>query len=120
VPLPLRLITLLAPLALLLAGSSQQGPKRDNGVRSISGEVRLPSGAPAAGAVVKLKDLKTLAVRSFIASGDGRFQFQNLSSNVDYQVHADLEPLSSRTRTVTVFDSRPNVVVNLKLEPARK
>jgi hypothetical protein len=111
---------LLCP-SILAAGDDPAGrAKRDNGVRSISGGVHLPSGAPAAGAVVKLKDLKTLAVRSFVASGDGRFHFQNLSSNVDYVVHADLEQMHSSSKTVTVFDSRPNVVVNLKLEAARK
>lgn len=112
-------LLVLAVLPAGLPGQTGRSP-RDNGVRSITGEVSLPSGEPADGAVVKLKDLKTLSVRSFVVSGDGKFRFQNLSSNVDYQVHADLGEMKSPTRTVTVFDSRPTVVVNLKLEAARK
>ena len=95
-------------------------PRRDNGIRSISGEVRLSTGAPASGAVVKLKDLKTLAVRSCLVAADGKYRFQNLPANVDYEVRADASGMAPAKKTVSVFDSRPNVVVNLKLEPAKK
>ena len=119
-----RLVLLPALVIASLAAASDpfspDGPRRDNSVRSISGEVRFASGAPASGAVVKLKDLKTLAIRSYLVAGDGKFSFQNLSSNVDYQVRADAPGFAPATKTISIFDSRPHVVVKLKLEPAKK
>lgn len=114
-----------AALALLPSAGAAAGPAkgklRDQGVRSISGVVRGPGNAVAPGAVVKLKDLKTLNVRSYIVQADGKYLFQNLPDRVDYEVRADAPPgLASRARTVSLFDSRPRVVINLKLEPAKK
>ena len=120
---PLGVVLLTAILGQMLAAVPEPDtpgrPRRDNGVRSISGEVRLSSGAPASGAVVKLKDLKTLAVRSYLVAADGKYRFQNLPANVDYEVRADAPGMASASRTVSTFNSRPVVVVNLKLEPAK-
>ena len=116
----------LSIVAAVLAVSAVSGEPaktkpRDQGVRSISGTVRGPGNAIVPGAVVKLKDLKTLNVRSYIVQDDGKYQFQNLPDRVDYEVRASAGTgLVSKARTVSLFDSRPRVVINLKLEPAKK
>jgi hypothetical protein len=89
---------------------------RDPNIRNVQGVVRLPDDAPAQGAVVKIKNLKTNDVRSFITQTDGKYQFQNLSTSIDYELKADYQGMSSPTRTLSVFDQRLDAIINLKLE----
>jgi len=57
--------------------------------RSLSGIVTDAGGAPAAGAVVQLKNLKTLQIRSYIAREKGDYHFNGLGTDVDYEVKAE-------------------------------
>jgi hypothetical protein len=84
--------------------------------RSIQGLVLSTSGQPIPGAVVLLKDTKTLQVRSYIAQFDGRYRFYGLSTDTNYQVRAEANGLTSKTKTVSVFDSHKIVKLNLKLK----
>lgn len=95
--------------------NQKKDKRRDTSIRNLQGVVTLPDGAPVRGAVVKLKNLKTLQVTSFITPEDGKYGFQNLSSNIDYEVRADFNELSSDKRTLSVFDSRLDAVINLPL-----
>ncbi len=98
-----------------------QGPKKekDDNTRSVEGIVRDASEAPVAGAVVQIKDTKTLRVRSFITQETGQYQFHGLSTGIDYELKAAHKGSSSEVRTLSVFDSRKQAVIHLKLE-ARK
>lgn len=119
---------LAVPLCLLVlaltAGAQWTNKKkekpRDPTIRSLQGIVSLPDESPAEGAVVKLKNLKTLQVRSYITQKDGKYHFQNLSTNIDYEVNSDYKEFSSSTRTLSVFDSRFEAIINLKLEPGKE
>jgi hypothetical protein len=114
----LFLTALCVCIALPLAAqwTNQKKDKgRDPNVRNLQGVVTLPDSNPARGAVVKLKNLKTLQVTSFITPPDGKYRFHNLSSNIDYEVRADFNDLSSDKRTLSVFDSRMDAVINLPL-----
>ncbi len=120
-----RRITLLFSLfALLASGMQWTNQKKDKGrdpnIRNVSGVVTLPDGNPAAGAVVQLKNLKTLQIRSFITREDGKYQFQNLSTSIDYELTATYHDMESPRRTLTIFDTRLDAVVNLKLERKRE
>ncbi len=86
--------------------------------RSIEGSVLSKSGQTIAGAIVLLKDTKTLQIRSYIAQADGRYHFHGLSTDINYEVRAESNGLTSKTKTVSVFDSHKVVKLNLKL--ARK
>lgn len=92
---------------------------RDPTIRNLQGQVLLPDDKPAEGAVVKLKNLKTLQIRSYITQRDGKYVFQNLSRNVDYEIKSDFKDMSSPTRSLTVFDSRYDPVINLKLDASK-
>ncbi|MCD6358059.1 MAG: carboxypeptidase regulatory-like domain-containing protein [Thermoproteales archaeon] len=85
--------------------------------RSVSGIVLDPRGDPVEGAVVQLKDTKTLKVRSFITLKDGGYRFHGLSTDTDYELRATHDQLASRTRRLSVYDSRKKAVINLKLRP---
>ncbi len=94
--------------------------KKDDGtVRSLQGTVKSPDDLPIESAVVKLKNVKTLQVRSFITKPDGSYTFGGLSTNADYEIWADHQGKSSEMRTLSVFDSRKIAIINLKVEPKK-
>ena len=84
--------------------------------RSIEGTVLTGAGGAVPGAIVLLKDTKTLQVRSFIAQNDGKYHFFGLSTDINYEVRAESNGLTSAQRTVSVFDSHKVVKLNLKLK----
>ena len=88
--------------------------------RSIVGKVVDKSGATVPGAAVLLKDLKSLQVRSYIALKDGTYRFYGLSTDIPYEVRAQANGMSSDIKTVSVFDSRKRITVNLKLKDPKK
>jgi hypothetical protein len=68
------------------------------------------------GAVVQIKDSKTLRVRSFLTKADGSYQFHGLSMDTDYEVKAERQGVSSDVRNLTIYDSRKEPILNLKLD----
>ncbi len=102
-----------AQLTPPVAGPSGQntGPL----TRSIEGIVLNKDKQPIAGAFVLLKNTKTLQVRSYIAQSDGRYHFYGLSTDINYQVRAESNGLTSKTKMVSVFDSHKIVRLNLKV-----
>ncbi len=101
-----------------------EGPKKnkneDENVRTVQGTVRDEAEQVVEGAVVYLKDTKSLRVRSFITRDDGGYRFTGLSTNVDYELRADFKASASPTKTLSVFDSRKQAVIHLKLEPKKR
>ena len=108
------IILVVLALALPAFAADQQ----DN-TRSLSGQVLTPKNDPLPNAVVYLKNLKTLGVKTFIAEADGGYRFGGLSPNVDYQIYAEYNGKRSDTRTLSSFDSRKKVVIHLKIEAAK-
>lgn len=111
-------LSLLAA-ALLLAGAATAfaAAKKgeDQNVRSVQGTVSDAGENAVNGAVVQIKNTKTLQIRSFITKENGAYYFHGLSPDVDYELKADYEGASSPTKTLSSFDSRKQAVLNLKL-----
>ncbi|MGE5647885.1 MAG: carboxypeptidase-like regulatory domain-containing protein [Acidobacteriota bacterium] len=108
---------LVAVMMVALAADPQKSKKDSEAtVRSVQGVVEDADGKPVPGAVVHLKNNKTLQVRSFITKEDGTYAFHGLSTNVDYELKADHQNVSSDVKTLSVFDSRNTAVINLKLK----
>jgi hypothetical protein len=84
--------------------------------KSVSGIVTDASGSPVPGAVVQLKNTKTLQVRSFIAKDMGEYVFQGLATDVDYELKADANGKSSGAKLLSAFDSHAEARVNLQLK----
>ncbi len=105
----------VALLALAPQALAQRNRPAEATTRSVEGTVTNAAGAPVAGAVVQLKNTKTLQVRSFISKEDGSYAFHGLSTNVDYELKAEYRNASSDVKTLSVFDSRNKAVINLKL-----
>jgi Carboxypeptidase regulatory-like domain len=108
-------------LAMLLiavpAGLAQK--KKDSTTRSVLGTVTGPDEKPVVGAVVQLKDTKTKQVRSFYTQDRGEYYFHELSTDIDYELTATFQGASSSTKTLSVFDSRKEAVIHLKLNPKK-
>ena len=84
--------------------------------KAVSGVVTDASGAPVPGAVVQLKNTKTLQVRSFIAKEMGEYFFQGLTTDVDYELKADSNGKASGTKILSAFDSHAEARINLQLK----
>ncbi len=112
-----RIYIFTALVALLAAGNLfSQGKKgEDVSTRTVQGSVTNAQGTTVDGAVVQLKDTKTLQIRSFITKEQGSFYFHGLSPDVDYELKAEYQGASSPVKTLSSFDNRKKAVINLKL-----
>jgi hypothetical protein len=84
--------------------------------RVVTGTVSDADGKPIDGAVVQLKDLRTTQVRSFITQTNGAYHFSGLKVDNDYQLEAKYSGMASGWKTLSVFDTRKEPVVNLKMD----
>jgi hypothetical protein len=101
--------------ALLLLPALVAQKKGEPLTRSVQGLVSDQSDAPVAGAVVQLENTKTQQIRSYITKEDGMYFFYDLNTDTDYKLRADHQGASSPTKTLTSFDSKKQVTINLKL-----
>jgi len=109
--------------ALLVSGSlntagafADKKDKESANTRSVEGVVTDGQDKPVAGAVVHVKNSKTLQIRSFITKEQGEYYFHSLSPDVDYELHAESNGVSSPNKTLSSFDSRKKAIINLKLK----
>lgn len=110
---------LAVALALLLASGvllAQKSKKGEEQTRSVQGTVISVDGAPVSGAEVQLKNTKNLQIRSYVTQKEGTYFFHGLSPDVDYEVKAQVNGVWSPTKTVSSFDSRKDVTLDLKIK----
>jgi hypothetical protein len=96
------------------------GAPGTNTNKSITGTVLDEHGSPVPHAIVLLKDLKTLQIRSYIAQNDGSYHFYDLSGDINYELRAESNGLTSKEQIVSVFNSHKLVKLNLKLNKKLK
>ena len=109
------LVALLAVACVQLLPAQKNKDKDDPTIRSLQGQVNDAEDKPVAGAVVQLKDTRTLQVRSFISQANGEYRFSGLRADTDYEVKADYNGMSSDSRRLSNYDTRKIATVNLKL-----
>ena len=109
----LAAVLTLACVSLLPAQRNKD--KEDPTVRSLQGQVVDPDDKPAVGAVVQLKDTRTLQVRSFITQQNGEYRFSGLRADTDYEIKADFNGMTSDNKRLSNFDQRKIATVNIKL-----
>jgi hypothetical protein len=95
------------------------GPKAAN-ARTITGTVKDQNDNPIPGAIVQLKNMKTSKIVDFPTKEDGKFVFKDLFMNIDYELTAKHEKLTSPAKKVSIYDERKNIVLTFKLEPPSK
>jgi hypothetical protein len=111
-----NLFFLIALGAIVAAPAFCQEAKRESQLRSVHGIVSDKADTPIPSGVVFLKNTRTNAVRSYIADDTGNYKFSGLDPNVDYEIHAEKDGAKSPTRTISSFESRKEIVVNLKID----
>ncbi len=113
---PQRIFCLLAALLVFAAMARAQDKKREAQLRTVKGIVFDKSENPVSGSVVFLKNTRTNSVRSSYTDDSGSYRFSGLDPNADYEVHAEKDGEKSTTRTVSSFDSRKEIDLNLKID----
>jgi hypothetical protein len=104
-------------LALCVSLAAAQDAKREAQLRTVRGVVSDKSSEnPVPSGVVFLKNTRTNAVRSYIADEEGNFRFSGLDPNTDYEIHAEKDGAKSTTHTISSFDSKKEIVLNLKID----
>ena len=109
---------LTSALASAPYGAPYAAPYKDKESQSkvLVGKVLDAGDNPLAGAVVYLTNTRTRAVKTYIAGKDGDYRFPGLTENTDYEVYAQYQGHKSDTKSLSQFDSRATVSVNLKID----
>lgn len=107
-----------AQLTVPLGGSSTEpAPKKTRPTsKTLTGTVSDKSDRPITGAVVYLKNSKTLVVKSFFTEDNGSYRFPQLSLNTDYEVWAEKDGKKSSTKSVSQFDDRYTPIIDLRID----
>jgi len=111
-----RVCGLVLALSFFAVVGVAQDKKHEAQLRTVRGVVADKSDNPLSGSVVFLKNVRTNSVRSSYTDDTGNYRFSGLDPNADYELHAEKEGAKSPTRTVSSFDSRKDIVLNLKID----
>lgn len=111
----IAIVFLFLPVTLPARSQETKEQKKEAQLRVLHGSVIDKAENPVPSSVVYLKNLKSQAVKTYIADESGNYRFSGLDPNVDYEIHAEHNDLSSSVRTISSFDSRRDIEVTLKL-----
>ena len=105
---------LAAMVVMVLAGAWAQD--QDFGLKNLQGKVLDAKDASIKGAIVYLQNSRTSDVKTFISGDDGSCRFAALSADTDYTVWAAFQGKKSPSKTVSSFDTRKQVYIDLKIK----
>ena len=86
------------------------------GQRAVNGTVVDADSAPVMGATVFLRNSKSKSIRSYTSTKDGRFRFVQVNMQEDYDLWAEKEGKKSAVKTVSSWDSRKEMEIELRLK----
>jgi len=110
------LIIALTFVFVTAAAFGEPSDKKSDNSRTLSGRVADKQDAALPNAVVYLTNSRTRAVKTYIVGEDGAYRFPSLAPNIDYEVYAQYNGHKSDTKTVSQFDTRAQVNINLKID----
>jgi len=112
---PLIAPLILGALVLVISVAYAAPDKKDQQQgRLLYGKVLDQHDNPVPNAIVYLTDTRTHAVKTYIIGQDGTYRFPGLS-NVDYEVYAQYQGHKSDSKSVSQFDDRSQVYIDLKI-----
>jgi carboxypeptidase family protein len=109
-------VAVLLLLVGLASAASPPSDKKNDNTRLLTGRVIDHQDSALPNAVVYLTNTRTRAVKTYIVGPDGAYRFPSLSPNIDYEVYAQYNGRKSDTKTVSQFDNRQTVNINLKID----
>jgi len=89
--------------------------KRDT-TRVLTGKVMDSHDNPLPNAVVYLTNTRDRSVKTYIVGPEGTYRFPALQPTLDYEVYAQFDKHKSKTKSVSQFDDRTQVYIDLKVE----
>jgi hypothetical protein len=110
-------VTVACALLVALGAVSSASPdKKDKTVgRLLFGKVLDPQDNPLPDAIVYLTNTRTRSVKTYIVGPDGTYRFPALSTAIDYEFYAQYKSHKSDTKSVSQFDDRSQVYLDLKV-----
>jgi hypothetical protein len=84
--------------------------------RLLTGKVMDGGDNPLPNAVVYLTNTRDHSVKTYIVGPEGTYRFPALQPTIDYEVYALYDKRRSHTKTVSQFDDRQQVYIDLKIE----
>jgi len=109
-------VLVLVVICLAAGFGADRKDKSGSTVRVLTGRVTDRQDNPLPDAVVYLTDTRNRGVKTYIVGSDGSYRFPALSLNIDYEVYAQYKDRKSDTKTVSQFDDRPQVNINLRID----
>jgi protocatechuate 3,4-dioxygenase beta subunit len=103
-----------------IAQDDKKSKKEEATQRSVQGTVVDNEDNPVVGAIVQLKDDRTLQMRSYITKANGEYHFSSLKIDDDYEVEARNKNFTSGPKKISIFDNRKIVIQNLKADKPEK
>ncbi len=116
----IALFALVAVAGLAVADSARAqlfggDKKKEDPTRTVKGIV-TDENEDILKAVVQLKNMRTLDVKSYHTDGQGRFFFAGLDPNIDYEVKAFADGYRAKVRKVSSFDDRMELFYAMRLK----
>jgi hypothetical protein len=90
--------------------------KPQDKTRLLTGKVMDGGDNPLPNAVVYLTNTRDHSVKTYIVGPEGTYRFPALQPTIDYEVYAQFEKRRSHTKTVSQFDDRQQVYIDLKVD----
>jgi hypothetical protein len=109
-------LLLLLTLAIPTFPQDKAQEKKNAQLKTVHGIVMDGKENFQASAVVYLKNLKSQAIKTYIADEAGKYRFSGLDPNVDYEIHAEKGDMISGNRNISSFDSRKDLEMTLKVD----
>jgi Carboxypeptidase regulatory-like domain len=106
--------TLLLMLASI-AGATPDKKEKSTG-RLVLGKVLDRQDNVLPGAYVYLTNTRTRSIKTYIVGQDGTYRFPALSSAIDYEIYAQYNTHKSETKSVSQFDDRSQVYLDLRID----
>jgi len=102
-----------APAAPQLFG---RDAKKEDKTRLLIGKVIDSGDSPLPNAIVYLTNTHDHSVKTYIVGPEGTYRFPALQPTIDYEVYAQFDKRRSHTKTVSQFDNRTQVYIDLKID----
>jgi hypothetical protein len=115
-PRAVRATTLSLALLVFVSCFALTAAAQTFGAKNVQGHVLGAQGKAINGAIVYLKNSSSGDIKTYISTDSGFYQFVDLSANTDYTVWAAWQGKKSSTKTVSSFDTRKKIYIDLHIK----